>query len=62
MAIAPLGVFWCGDDFCCRMHFCNKDILIWVIIDFLGPVMTLGKDLINTLIHYLLLLVAHECC
>lgn len=44
------------------MHFCNEDILIEVIIDFLGPVMTLAKNLINSLIHYLLLLVVHEFC
>lgn len=44
------------------MHFCNKDILIGVIIDFWGPVMTLAKDLINSLIHYLALWVICECC
>lgn len=34
------------------MHFCDKDILAEVIIDFWWPVPTPAKDPINSLIHY----------
>lgn len=62
MAITPEGNVLVWRWFCCRMHFCNKDILAEVIIDFWGPVPTPAKDPINSLIHYLLLLVIHDCC
>uniref|UniRef100_A0A3P8UKB6 Si:dkey-25g12.4 n=1 Tax=Cynoglossus semilaevis TaxID=244447 RepID=A0A3P8UKB6_CYNSE len=41
---------------CCCMHFSNKDILIMIIIDFWGPVMTPAKDPINSLNIFLITL------